>query len=157
MNKKETLKKLSVQVKKMLENEERSYMTREYKEEVYMNVMNEAMTMMKRKPEKSVIVSQREVDRAEFEYYYNRWKTETIICSNMNIVFDNNNLRMIEKMGLRAVPFIYEKLKDGYDFVAHALPVIYGESLLENSCRFVGQEKYRQMCIKKIEDEGDVL
>lgn len=160
MNKKETMK-LANQVKRILESEERSYMTKEHKEEVYNNVMNETMSMMKRKPQMSaaqpVVIDRRSVDRAEFEYYYKKWYEETCVFSSLNSIFGNEYFQKIIKMGKRAVPFIYEKLKNRkIDFVAHAVPEIYQDQIVEDPKKFIGLEKFCELCIKKIEKEGDI-
>lgn len=156
MNKKKTVE-LASQVKNILESEERSYMSKRHKEQIYMNVMNEATSMMKRKPEatQSIVINQRVIDRAEFDYYYDNWQQETSIHSNLSIVFSNDYFKRIVAMGKRAVPFIYEKIREDVNFVVNALPEIYSKNVTDKK-GYIDFDEYCALWCKKIEEEEDV-
>ena len=146
---------LAIQVKAILESEERSYIDKNQKIDIYNHIMNEATSMMRQKPKNKVIIDQRKIDRAEFNYYYNKWRENTLIFSDLNVVYKDPNYKKIEQMGRRALPFIYEKLKIDYNLIIHAVPVIYNQNISEGN-GFISQDKYLKLCLEKIEKEGDV-
>ena len=98
------------------------------KKSVYKKIMEYKMPSLKntlKKPE----VSEEEIDREEFELYRLNWISNTVLSSNPNIIFEDENYKNIINMGKRAVPFIYEILKQRASYTVHALQHIYGYSL----------------------------
>ena len=88
---------LAIQVKAILESEERSYIDKNQKIDIYNHIMNEATSMMRQKPKNKVIIDQRKIDRAEFNYYYNNECSESLaqVFANFMIEFEqtkNENL-----------------------------------------------------------------
>ena len=110
--------------------------------------------MMKRKPEatQSIVINQRVIDCAEFDYYYDNWQQETSIHSNLSIVFSNDYFKRIVAMGKRAVPFIYEKIREDVNFVVNALPEIYSKNVTDKK-GYIDFDEYCALWCKKIEED----
>ena len=70
-----------------------------------------------------------DVSKAEFDYYYENWIRNTILYSNLSVIFGDENYKNIVSMGERAVPYIYDILKQMPSFIVFALEQIYGYSL----------------------------
>lgn len=96
-------------------------------------------------------VSQNEQDRDEFKKYRLKWISNTVLYSNPNIIFEDENFKNIINMGERAVPFIYEILKERSSYAVHALQYIYGYSL--NGGKYTSLDDLCEMWRKELEDK----
>ena len=95
-------------------------------------------------------------NRIEFDSYYYKWQYETCILSDINKIFENQNFKSIVNMGKRAVPFIYEKIKEEPSFIVCALSEIYGYSLAKQLGykSYLGPSKLCELWIEKLNEDG---
>ncbi len=70
-----------------------------------------------------------EIDRKEFENYYLKWVQNTILSSDINVIFSDENIKNIINMKERAIPFIYEILKERASMLVYVLQYIFGYGL----------------------------
>lgn len=68
-------------------------------------------------------------DKELFENYYENWLRNTILYSNPDIIFADENYKKIVDMRERAVPYICNILKQMPCFLVFALEEIYGYCL----------------------------
>ena len=156
-NKKKLIESLAIQVKKILENEQHSYISDDEKKEIYKDVMNEVVSSLKKNPQKQVNLTQREIDKAEFDYYYTEWKKRTYVMSSLTQMYREPSYKALEKMGKRAIPFIYHQAKYENSFLKTLLEEIYGCNYdYDDNGKLVTPEEMTERWIKKMEQEGDI-
>ena len=125
--------------------------------------------MMKYKPAKQTAatatqskeLSQRETDRILFYDHYNKWKKETSIFSNFYLTKSNEHYKAMMKMGRRAVPFLYEMLKNNEGrYTFWMLEEIYGCQFGRGTNSISEAQKIaeetKDSWLQKIEEEGDI-
>ena len=119
--------------------------------------LEESTDMMRLRPSVRQKLLQREQDRKLFDEYYSQWKAETMVLSDPDAKFDNPHFRSIVKMGRRAVPFIYEIIRNRIDWISHALEFIYNEGVTTGGTKkIISFEKYCALWCKKIEEKEDM-
>ena len=121
----------------------------------------DTMRMRANQKVQQIIQQQREKDRKEFFGHFFKWKEETLIHSNLNIVYGNEHYKALSAMGRRAVPFIYELAVNENILLKGVLEKIYDMKIktrqpisLEDADRVSEEIKNAWIC--KIELEGDV-
>lgn len=104
-----------------------SDLSEDAKRDIYYRIMEFKQPLIKQgiRPE----LVDKDVDRAEFYMYFDMWEKKTRYLSNPNRIVNNPSFINIIQMGDRAVPFIYEKLCNGGDFIAFAMMGIAGKDL----------------------------
>lgn len=107
----------------------RSDLSEDAKRNVYYRIMEFKQPLLKQgiRPE----LASKDVDRAEFYMYFDAWNKNTRYLSNPNRIVNDSEFINIIHMGDRAVPFIYEELCKGGDFIAFAMLGIVGKDLSE--------------------------
>lgn len=119
---------------------------------IYNNIMEFKMSNSKRLEDIPEVTND-DVSKAEFEYYYEKWLRNTMLYSNLSIIFGDENYKNIIDMGKRAVLYICNILKQMPSFIVFALEEIYGYTLnIDN--RF-SLDELCEKWIKEIESKED--
>lgn len=150
-NKKLIIENIASELKKMLEEKDMSF---EDRKTVYDRIMEYKTSMMKTKPVENTDseIKSDEIDREMFNLYFNRWKEETMILSDLNKVTENPDFLRIVGMGERAIPFIYEVIKNEPSFVVYILDSFYHTNLANG--RFIQLSKYCRMWCDELKKKG---
>lgn len=123
MNKKLITEQLATNLISMLEE---TQMAESDKKEIYNRIMEQQVATLKQSVADIVpTIEWKDVDREMFNLFYERWKKDTEILSNINVKYSHPDYINITNMGERAVPFIYEILKKENDSIVFALGYIY--------------------------------
>ena len=121
----------------------------------------DTMRMRANQKVQQIIQKQREKDRKEFFEHFFKWKEETCIHSNLNIVYGNEHYKALSAMGRRAVPFIYELAVNEDILLSGVLEKIYDMKIKTRQPTSLEdldliREEIKNAWICKIELEGDV-
>lgn len=121
----------------------------------------DTMRMRANQKVQQIVQKQREKNRKEFFRHFFKWKEETCIHSNLDIVYGNEHYKALSAMGRRAVPFIYELAVNENILLSGILEKIYDMEIktrqptsLEDLDRIGEEIKNAWIC--KMELEGDV-
>jgi hypothetical protein len=71
---------------------------------------------------------QKSTTKYTFQKYYKKWQNETRFLSSISAKIKNNYCQKIIKMGLKALPFIIEQLREEPSLIVEALETITGTS-----------------------------
>ena len=121
----------------------------------------DTMRMRANQKVQQIVQKQREKDRKEFFEHFFKWKEETWIHSNLNIVYGNEHYKALSAMGRRAVPFIYELAVNEDILLSGVLEKIYDMKIKTRQPTSLEdldliREEIKNAWICKIELEGDV-
>ena len=117
--------------------------------------LEESTEMMRLRNKNIEVENQRATDKKIFDKYYDAWYENTSLYSSQKKIFEDENFLAIVNMGKRAVPFIYEKIKNGFNLIVRALGPIYGENKIKINS-YIGQKRTCELWCEIIEKEGDV-
>ena len=123
MNKKLITEQLATNLVSMLDE---TQMVESDKKEIYNRIMEQQVATLKQSAADIVpTIEWKDVDREMFNLFYERWTYDTLVLSDMNKKYTHPDYIRIINMGKRAVPFIYEILKNRDDGIVYALDYIY--------------------------------
>ncbi len=78
-------------------------------------------------------MSKQIIIESQLESYYNAWKEETLIISNVNEIIQNSNFQKIIMIGEMAIPFILKKISAEPSTLVWALNIITGKKISDRS------------------------
>jgi hypothetical protein len=107
------------------------------------------MTALKKQPIIHNDETSNVVSGALFYDYLKKWEQQTMFCSSVKSITENENFQAIVMMKENAVPFIIQKIKEGPTLLVWALNLIYDKKISENNN--VSIEEVGKLWIKELQ------